>query len=233
MGSFMIRRKFIRTFVTLTTIAATFSFAAAANASDVDVEPAVSELQLFVKNESGEPIEIEWPEMPELSEPEEPEGTEGTQPYLINFTQWTRCFTLNFQRDTFAEFPFAWNGEIIDVHLRCGTGDPNNPSAGWGYQHITYKHEEDWQTKLDQITPAGTTPDKSWDDVMAAGISVASAAPTDVKQRDSNDTFCAIGEMGFKMEGQGLIQWMGVRVAFTQDGDRVITAFPVSLNSKC
>ncbi|MGO1544838.1 MAG: hypothetical protein ACTHXA_10925 [Gulosibacter sp.] len=226
----MIKKKLIRALVAFTMTVATFATAASATASEVNVEPEVSELQLFMKNEAGETVEIEWPEMPEMSEPEE---SDEPQPYLIDITQWSRCFILNFERDTFEKFPFPFNGQLIYVHLRCGTGDPDRPHVGWGYQHITYKHEDDWQAKLNQITPPGTTPDKSWDDVMAAGISVATGAPTDVKPRNNNDTFCAIGEMGFKMEGQGLIQWMGVKVAFSQDGDRVITAYPVSLNSVC
>lgn len=194
-----------------------------------------SGFELFYRTDDGEVEQGEWPKMPARSS-----GREGSQmsgdagPYLIDFSQWVQCYTFNNSRIEFAVFKFSMSGETKNVYLRCGTPFEGSQKQGWGYRHIEGRHVNDWQGKLDAITPPGSQPDKSWDDVMAAGINSATEHPQSVKYNKSNDTYCTVGEMGFRPSGQNTpIQWVTTRVAFSSDGDRVITAFPVKRGSVC
>lgn len=147
--------------------------------------------------------------------PEAPE----VGPYLIDFPQWVQCFTLNDTEMVIKEYTTWWNGDPETKRLKCG-------DSTFGYKHIRERHEKDWQTKLDKITPSGLFPNVSWDDLMSAAAVNALLVP-DWSENVSGSKKCYVIRMGFYNQYGTLLDSYNVRAVTATNSDRVITVLPL------
>jgi hypothetical protein len=92
------------------------------------------------------------------------------EPMLINFPQWVKCNVVNDSEYVLATYTWNYNGTGKPIDLKCGT-------SGFGYKHITEKHESQWQDKWDSMKSQGWDPSlqgmQSWDDLMSFSAIVA------------------------------------------------------------
>jgi hypothetical protein len=173
---------------------------------------AVREGELHPLEASSSRLEIEPVDLPTPSSP---------APYLINFSQWTRCFIGNNERDVFANHADYNNGNLRNVTLNCGAGDA---IKGWGYKHIRDGHESQWQDKLDQITPFGAMPDASWDDLMTVANDSSTMFPS--YTGGSVNTKCTVGQTAF-VDNRGVVrQVINSKTVWNRDDGRIITSVP-------
>lgn len=162
-------------------------------------------------------------------------GSAGTvSPQLIDFGQWWGCWNQNDSSLIFGEYTFYWNGAGHDVRLRCGE---DTSGVGWGYKHITVKHEADWQAKYDEAISLGWNPAAdglgSWDDLMHVATGTAITYPGFVGDVASNNTRCVVARVYFVERDTGIPALIfNSRAVFAVDSDRLITAFPQS-SSTC
>ncbi|WP_146082556.1 hypothetical protein [Rathayibacter sp. AY2B3] len=165
-----------------------------------------------------------------LPDPPSPTGSDGKRPLLLDWEKWFDCFTLNHADDVYAEYVHYWDGIGKDVRLKCGEGDADR---GWGYKHISGKHMDQWQHKLDGARQAGWKSQSqgvfSWDDLMAAAAGEAVTWPEYKGGNFLNQTSCGVTQLYFWNTQTGdIVYTFKVRAGWSNTNDRLLTAFPYS-----
>lgn len=199
--------------------------AGAANATEASPE---DEILMYIKVD-GQPVPVDayLTENTLDSEPE-PEPEPGTvSPFLIDFDQWFRCYSLNMEDEVFAEYRHLADGH--DIRLKCGDSD-------YGYKHIREGKETAWQNKLNDARAAGwvsqTQGIESWDDLMASVAGIAITWPDYVGANPLNQTKCGVSEAIFRSTDTGEIVYsFYVRSAWATNNDNLITSFPQSTST--
>lgn len=154
-------------------------------------------------------------------------------PRLIDFGQWTSCYTFNNQEDVFREYNHFWNGSGHDVRLKCGT----TGTSGWGYRHIEEGHGAQWQSQLDQARAKGWNPAwqgvNSWDDLMAGAAGSAVTFPEIVGGNPVSQTKCGITDLYLVHRDNPQVVLMTIRVlaSWATNSDRLITVYPTNKSS--
>jgi hypothetical protein len=148
-------------------------------------------------------------------------------PNLLDPWQWSQCWVVNDANFVIKTYNRPWNGNTEQITLKCG-------NTSFGYKHVARPtadggHQEDWQNILDGITPPGTEPSVSWDDLMSAGIAAALDWSEVVVNQSGNKT-CVIGTMAWVVNGQ-IHSTYRLRVVWSNNNMHVITAFPQSSGS--
>ncbi|MDQ1217722.1 hypothetical protein [Microbacterium arborescens] len=189
----------------------------------------------FIENGEGELIRLDDAFDTNLGLEQPPAAGEEdvATPYLINFDQWFRCFSLSQKYEVFGEYAFFLsNDNWQDVRLKCGEHN-SVTNTGFGYKHIRARHEADWQSKYDAARNAGWNADaqglEGWDDLMHAGAQQSLTFPTYYSGIKGNNTRCAVGRLVFiNVQSGQIVYSMGVTSAFAVNSDRLISSYPSS-----
>ena len=146
------------------------------------------------------------------------------QPNLIDLSQWTHCWVLNYEDDGFATYVFPWNGVERDVRLRCGT-------EKYGYKHIANSHEGQWNTLLQRGITAewdnGAIGVNSWDHLMNLTAMSLVSMPGNLAWSEATQKFCTNDVLGWVdlTTGEVKLEYRS-EVAWAMDNDKLLTAFP-------
>lgn len=155
-------------------------------------------------------------EMEETSEAKATPQTDNTA-FLLDPQQWFQCWAINDAHYLLRTYNHPSDGHISTISLKCGT-------SAFGYKHIAAGHEKDWQGVLDGVTPPGTTPNVSWDDLMSAGTGNA-IRHWEIKINQSGNKTCVIGTMIWFSNGV-FSKPFNTRTIWSKNNMHVITSFP-------
>lgn len=160
-------------------------------------------------------------------------ATSDPRSRLIDLSQWISCYTFNMREEEFNLYTHYWDGVGHDVRLKCG--EPGD--GGWGYRHIEYRHQKEWQDKLDQARSKGWKAQvqgvHSWDDLMSGAVGSAITWPDIIGVNLGNSTKCGITDLYLVDVDRPQVVLMTIRVfaSWATNSDRLITAFPTAKSS--
>lgn len=136
---------------------------------------------------------------------------------LIDFWQWSNCFTFNNEKFTIKSYQTSGtNFYSGTVALQCGADSTH------GYRHIAFEHQAHWESKRNS---SGLTA-ISWDDVMSNMVRASLEAP--------QSTSSLAGSKGCYWAKYSLITVnanclpISVKTIISTNNRRIITAYPDS-----
>lgn len=154
--------------------------------------------------------------------PESPSGEGEVAPQLIGPIEYYNCWTLGWEGLNFGNHYYAWDGEMVEVSLLCGT-------SGYGYRHISNNHKTDWENVM---AAANDNSGNSWDDLMSFAIDASMLDPDwkGIVGPGAANKMCAVSSVYWYPNGYDQPATYSKRVLTTwsYNNKTVITSYPIN-----